>query len=286
MGLRSRIEKLSIEAGLPFDMASSSKSGDYRFLEPFIKEKSVTDVVVIGGDGTVSQVVGSLKHLPLNFGIIPCGSGNGLAFAAGIPRDPDKAFSILRDGSALDTDAFSVNGKFGCMLCGLGFDALVAHDFANQSKRGLYTYVRQVMKNFFQARSWHFDILVGDKAIHTDAFFTSIANSNQFGNHFTIAPKASLDDGLLDVVIVTGQNKLNLLWQTLRQVRGVNRLEQVALIEHRKGVIYFQTNELRVLNHDKAPMHIDGDPTDTANELNVSVIRHCFKLYRPNLNSK
>ena len=281
MGLRASVEKLSTEAGFQFDIIASSASGDYRFLEPFIKEKSVTDVVVIGGDGTVSQVIGSLKHLPLHFGIIPCGSGNGLAFAARLPRDPEKAFHWIREGNAIDTDAFFVNEKFGCMLCGLGFDARVAHDFARQSKRGLYTYVRQVMKNFFHARTSHFDIFIGERAIHTDAYFISIANSNQFGNHFTIAPKASLDDGLLDVVIVTGQSKISLLWQTLRQVRGVNKLEQAALIEHRKGVIYFQTDKLRIFNHDKVPMHLDGDPTETAGELNIEMVKHCFKLYRP-----
>ena len=280
MGLRSKIEKLSTEAGIPFDIISSSESGDYRILQTYIKEKAVTDVVIIGGDGTVSKVIGSLKDPDLNFGIIPCGSGNGLAFAARRPRDPARSFTLIRDASPRYTDAFTVNGKFGCMLCGLGFDARVAQDFAGQPRRGLGTYVRQVIKNFFRAKSSHFDILVGPKLIHTDAFFVCVANSNQFGNHFTIAPKASLDDGLLDVVIVTGQNKLRLLWQTLRQVRGVNKLEQAALVEHRKGVIYFQTDSLRIINHENAPMHIDGDPAETAGEINIEVVKHCFKLYR------
>ena len=106
------------------------------------------------------------------------------------------------------------------MLCGLGFDAKVAHDFAQQPKRGLITYIKLVVKNFFSAKTYPFEIQLAKQSFTTDAYFISIANSNQFGNNFTIAPKASLSDGLLDIVIVTDQNKLSLLLQTLKQVSG------------------------------------------------------------------
>ena len=111
-----------------------------------------------------------------------------------------------------------VNGRFACMLCGLGLDAQVAYDFAQQPKRGLATYIKQVFKNFFSAKSFPFEIDCLGESLVTDAFFISVANSNQFGNHFTIAPKASLSDGLLDVVIVKKQYKLSMVMQTVWQV--------------------------------------------------------------------
>ncbi|MBK6826721.1 MAG: YegS/Rv2252/BmrU family lipid kinase [Chitinophagaceae bacterium] len=276
--LQALIEKETTKAGIHFLILPSVADGNYDFLHPIIKEKKITDVVVAGGDGTVSQVVNGLMSLDLNIGIIPCGSGNGLAFTAGIPKDPAKALQIVFAGKAAPTDGFYLNDHFACMLCGLGFDAKVAHDFAQQPKRGLSTYVKQVVRNFFGAKTYPFELTVGGKTFSTDAYFISIANSNQFGNHFTIAPAASLSDGLLDIVIVTKQNKLSMILQTLKQVRGKNKLVPETVIDDTKAVIYFQTNQLHIQNKDEAYLHIDGDPAETLKEIKVEVLAKCFKL--------
>ncbi|MCG7858985.1 diacylglycerol kinase, partial [Flavihumibacter sediminis] len=154
-----------------------------------------------------------------NFGIVPCGSGNGLAYCAGIPKNPQKAIELAFTGKARYIDAFLVNEQFACMLCGLGFDAKVAHDFAQQPGRGLLTYTQQTIKNYFTATTYHFEMVVEEHVIQTDAFFISVANSNQFGNQFTIAPKASLNDGLLDIVVVPKMNKAILPFALMQQVR-------------------------------------------------------------------
>lgn len=279
--LQAFIETATTKAGIPFMILPSVADGNYDFLHPIIKEKKITDVVVAGGDGTVSQVVNGLMKLDVNIGIIPCGSGNGLAYTAGIPKDPAKALKIVFAGRSARTDGFYLNDHFACMLCGLGFDAKVAHDFAQQPKRGLSTYVKQVVRNFFGAKTFPFDITVGGKTFSTDAYFISIANSNQFGNHFTIAPAASLSDGLLDIVIVTKQNKLSMILQTLKQVRGKNKLVPETVIDDTKAVIYFQTNQLQIQNKAEAYLHIDGDPAETSKEIKVQVLPECFKLLRP-----
>ncbi len=278
-------------AGIQFDIFPSVAGGDYDFLHPLIKEKKVSDVVIAGGDGTVSRVVKSLMGLDLNFGIIPCGSGNGLAYTVKIPPDPEKALNIIFRGNSSLIDGFTINDpkqtratsepEFACMLAGLGFDAKVAYDFAQQPGRGLSTYVRQVVKNFFSARTYAFELQIGGKALQTEAYFISVANSNQFGNNFTIAPKASLSDGLLDIVIVTKQNKLSLLLQTFKQIRGGNRLQPVTLIEDKKGVIYFQTDLLTIMNISSAPLHIDGDPAETPEKLIIEIKKKCFRLIQP-----
>jgi diacylglycerol kinase (ATP) len=279
--LQEFIKIKTTERKIPFQVFPSVASGDYSFLSSIIKEEKVTDVVIAGGDGTVSQVVNSLMDCNVNFGIIPCGSGNGLAYAANIPKQPAKALDIIFNGKSSLTDGININEQFACMLCGLGFDAKVAHDFAQQPKRGLLTYVKQVVKNFFSAKTYSFELQIGEKKIKTDAYFISIANSNQFGNNFTIAPKASLSDGLLDIVIVTNQSKLSVLVQTLKQIRGKNKLQPVTAIENKKGVIYFQTDKFSISNLSKAPLHIDGDPAETANTLHIEVKKKCFRLIQP-----
>jgi diacylglycerol kinase family enzyme len=167
------------------------------------------------------------------------------------------------------------------MLCGLGLDAQVAHDFANHPRRGLATYIKKTISNFFTASSYPFIVKAGGKEFNTSAFFISIANSNQFGNNFTIAHAASLNDGLLDIVIMTKQNKLSVLLQALNQVTGYHKPRQVELIDEKAEVVYFQTDELSIGNPGRAPMHIDGDPVETEDQLNIRIQKNCFRLIYP-----
>lgn len=279
--LRAFIESSTADAKIPCTIFPSVASGDYSFLIPVIRENQTTDIVIAGGDGTVSQVVSSLMEQKVNFGIIPCGSGNGLAYTARIPVKPADALDNIFNGRAAAVDGFIVNNHFACMLCGLGFDAKVAHDFAQQPRRGLATYVKEVVKNFFSATTYSFALEVKNTVLETDAYFISIANSNQFGNNFTIAPHASLTDGLLDIVIVTHQNKLAMLLHTFQQLRGWNKLQPDTVINKDRGVIYFQTDKLFIKNLSHAPLHIDGDPAETPEELNIEVKKKCFRLIQP-----
>ncbi len=133
--LQPFIEQKTKEQNVPFITFPSVASGDYSFLHPIIKENETTDIVIAGGDGTINQVVSNLMNANVNFGIIPCGSGNGLAYTAKIPKQPAKALEIIFKGHAAPIDGFFINDQFSCMLCGLGFDAKVAHDFAQDPKR-------------------------------------------------------------------------------------------------------------------------------------------------------
>ena len=275
------IEKKTKEQNIPFEILNTNAQGDYFFLKQKIEEENITDIVICGGDGTVSQVAGSLIDEPVNIGIIPMGSGNGLALAAKIPKNPAKALDIIFAGKAKYIDSFFINQTFSCMVCGLGFDAQVAHDFAKQGSRGLMTYVKQTIGNFFAAQPYSFDIVNQGKSFNTEAYFISVANSNQFGNNFTIAPLAALDDGLLDIVIVKKMSKLKLLWQVFKQLRRgyIDEYNELS-VEHRQ-VLYFQTPRLIINNLDNAPLHIDGDPAETTKKFSIQVIPQAFKLIQP-----
>jgi diacylglycerol kinase (ATP) len=279
--LQKFVEAETKHKGISFFVFPSVADGNYSFLHSIIKEEKITDVVIAGGDGTISSVVGSLLKEEVDFGIIPCGSGNGLAHTAKISKQPAKALDIIFNGKPSAIDGFFVNDRFACMLAGLGFDAKVAHEFADHPKRGLMTYAQLTLKNFFSITPFRFELKFENRTLDIDAFFMSIANSNQFGNNFTIAPKASLSDGLLDIVIVTSQNKVSFVLQTLKQMAGWNVLETSSVVTKKNGVIYFQTDNLDIINHSQAPLHIDGDPAETPDKLKVEIKKRCFRLIQP-----
>ena len=131
------IEQACRKVELPFDILDSPKNGDYSKIRSRIQQEGFTDVAIAGGDGTLSATIGALRDLPVQFGIIPVGSGNGLGRAARIPMNPLRAMSLIVIGRSAPIDAFTVNGRFACMLSGLGFDAAVAAGFAEMGQRGL-----------------------------------------------------------------------------------------------------------------------------------------------------
>jgi YegS/Rv2252/BmrU family lipid kinase len=276
--VRELIKKRTREAGIEFEIISSSARGQYENLQEKIRKEHFTDIVVCGGDGTINAIADKLKNQDLNIGIIPLGSGNGLAFTAKIPSQPSRALDVIFRGQSAYIDAFTINDRFSCMLCGIGFDAAVAHAFADEKRRGLQTYIKASLVEYFKAKPYPFDIELPQKRIRTEAFFISIANSNQFGNNFTIAPQASLNDGLLDVVIVKKMSKLILPFSMISQVTGINALQSARDYTGEKNIVYIQTPSVKIRNPEMAPLHIDGDPKETAPDFSIKIIRNCFRL--------
>lgn len=261
-----------------FEIHNSNADGDYAWLRKKITEEHFTDIVIAGGDGTISTIASALLDLNINIGIIPRGSGNGLALAAGISKNPSKALDVIFNGNASLVDAFTINNQFSCMLSGIGFDAQVAHDFDKQQKRGFWKYTQLTVKNLAGVKTYPFKISSTTNNLETQAYFVSVANSNQFGNHFTIAPKASLHDGLLDVVVVEKANFILLLLRVIWHIRFGTFTQN---FKKRFGITYFQTDTLQIENSMKAPFHIDGDGKKTAELFDVKVIPNAYRLLMP-----
>jgi YegS/Rv2252/BmrU family lipid kinase len=267
--LESVISRENDQRNISFEIICSNAEGDYRYLIQKITRESITDVVVCGGDGSVNAVAAALINQDVNLGIIPMGSGNGLALSAKIPVSITGALEVIFGGKASYIDGFFVNEQFSCMLCGIGFDAKVAHDFAKQKRRGLQTYIKVAAINYFSAVPYLFELRSLGKSFSFEAYFISVSNSNQFGNNFTIAPMASLSDGLLDVVIVKKMSKFVLPFSLLSQVTGINAKHDLDHDLSARNIIYFQASALSIVNHDLAPFHIDGDPKNTSAVLNL-----------------
>jgi diacylglycerol kinase (ATP) len=273
-------------AGFLFTIDYTNATGNYTLLKEKVIADRFTDIVIVGGDGSVNQVVQAFAALPVRFGILPVGSGNGLARAAGIPTKIKRALQVIIEGNTMPVDAFTINDAFSCMLSGLGFDAQVAHNFARKAKRGLFNYTKESLLHFFKAQPYGFEIKLPEFSFFTDAFLISIANSNQFGNNVTIAPQAKLNDGLLDVIVVQKMHKVKLPYAILKQLSGNNKMQQLVEDMEHKNIVYFQTPSLEISNLKLAPLHIDGEAVASAQHLSVKVLPNYFTLFVPALRNK
>ena len=285
--LRKQIEERTRKAGYDFECRDSAIDGNYDLIAHAIQSEGFTDIIIAGGDGTINQVVGALRYLELPFGIIPCGSGNGLARCAGLSTDPQEALDTIFSGSAMRTDGYTVNGNFACELTGLGFDGAVAHAYAQSATRGLNTYIRHAIKQFASAPSYRFIVRLFGQALSLDAYMITVANANQFGNKVTIAPYASLSDGLLDVVIVKKQHKLPLLWRAYRQLSGQNQplrgediITSLSDKRNQQDIHYWQVSAIEIENLDGAMIHVDGEATSRVEKAKIEIAPSVFQLIR------
>ncbi|HUQ65066.1 MAG TPA: YegS/Rv2252/BmrU family lipid kinase [Flavitalea sp.] len=281
--LKQIIQKRTSEEHLSFEIEETRRDGNYSKLAQRIQEQNITDVIICGGDGTVSTVTSFLLDTHVNIGIVPTGSGNGLALAAGIPYSTQRALQIIFQGYSSLIDGFLINNKFSCMMCGIGSDAQIAHDFSTRKIRGLKTYLKLSALQYFKAQPFHFTVSTNGLSMQVEAFFITISNSNQFGNNITIAPKASLNDGLLDIVIVKKMNKLMLPFALLHQIAGINALEELKNYRNNKNIIYFQTREATIINRSNAPLHIDGEPEPLTEKIQITIMPNAFRLLQPSL---
>jgi len=279
--LKKTIEKRTARQKLSFEIGETRSDGDYESLRERVINEKFTDVIICGGDGSVSTIASFLLGTDVSIGIVPTGSGNGLALAAGIPYSTEKALEIIFKGQSSPIDGFRINDKFSCMMCGIGCDAQIAHDFANKKVRGLKTYLQLSALQYFKAQSFNFTIKTKDLSTDIDAFFITISNSNQFGNNITIAPKASLNDGLFDIVIVKKMNKLMLPFALLHQISGINALEELKNYRNNKNIIYFQAREATIINNGNAPLHIDGEPEPLTGKIKFKILPNAFRLLQP-----
>ena len=159
----------------------------------------VNIVVAVGGDGTVNEVARSLVHTETALGIVPCGSGNGLARHLCIPMDIRKAIAIINRCNIEALDYGVINSLPFFCTCGMGFDAFISLKFAEAGKRGPVTYMENVLREGLKYKPEVYEVTDETKATRHKAFLIACANASQYGNNAYIAPKATMTDGLMDV---------------------------------------------------------------------------------------
>ena len=280
-GLEEYLAEQCRHSGIEYMMVHSTKTTSPETIKLHLYDFKATDLVACGGDGTVNLAASAVALSKIKLGIIPVGSGNGLARTANIPLKPSKAFDIILHGKTQLTDAFAVNDRFACMLSGLGMDAEVAERFAKNHRRGLVTYTTETLVQFFKSQPINFEVEIDGFNFFTDAFFISVANSNQFGNNVTIAPLASLNDGLLDIIIVQKMPKATLPFALLAQLRHNRIMKNWVEKIGKHSILYLQTKEIFIGNPKHAPLHIDGDPVSVDDRVHFKIIPNAFNLWVP-----
>ena len=160
-------------------------------------------VVAVGGDGTVNEVARGLRDTQTAMGILPMGSGNGFARHLNIPIRVNKAIEMINHSEPISVDYGLANGRLFVSTCGTGFDALIADHFAGSSKRGFATYLQNILKDAFSYSPQTYHIVGDGLDVTHKAFLITFANANQWGYEALIAPKASIQDGKMDIMMMS-----------------------------------------------------------------------------------
>ena len=238
------------------------------------RETDADVVVAIGGDGTQNEVARSLVGTGRTMGIIPCGSGDGLALHLGISRKTGKAAEVLNEGEAVFIDNGIVNGHPFFCTTGVGIDAIVSWRFAKAGSRGLKTYIVESVKTWFGFKAENYRITVdGEEKWNGKATLVTIGNANQWGNNARITPLASATDGLLDITIVDEFHTWAFPGLLARLMGGTADRSRHTVCLRGKSIVIEREKE--------GPLHFDGDPYEMGKRIDISVAEHSLKVLVP-----
>jgi YegS/Rv2252/BmrU family lipid kinase len=271
--LRERAQEFIREQGWDATVVATERPRHATDLARRAIDEGCTLVVAIGGDGTMNEVASALIDSPACFGLIPCGSGNGLGRHLGIRRPGRGAFRTLREGRPLAIDTGMVNRDPFFCAAGTGFEALIASRFATLTSRGFSGYLRTSADAWRSYRPEHYTLHHAGGRDGFEAFTLAISNSSQYGNNALIAPGASVSDGLLDITAVPRvglHNAVPLLWRLFH-----GSLDRVSTVRRWRG-------ESFVIERTKPGwIHTDGEPRAEVSRLEITVRPRSLRIMVP-----
>ena len=231
-------------------------------------------VISVGGDGTMNEVAGCLVNTGVPLGLVPLGSGNGLARDLGLPLDFDRAVVVALEGSCRTIDSGSVNGKRFFNVMGAGFDAELGRRFNATERRGFATYLQLGLRTYVGYPMQRYRVEPGTgESVEFRAFLLSVANSTQYGNGARIAPRARLDDGQLNLVAVTTGNPLHALGLVTRLFTGS--------VDRSHRTINLVGSRFRVRRERPGPVHTDGEIHDLGTDLLIETHPASIRVATP-----
>ena len=246
-----------------YEIAVTQYAGHASEIAAKAKDDGVDVVVAIGGDGTVNEVASAIVHSSTALGIIPCGSGNGLARHLLLPLNVRKAIEVINRCEIRQLDYGIINDYPFFCTCGMGFDAFVSMKFAEAGKRGPITYVENVLREGLKYKPETYTIEDDNGTLQYKAFLISCANASQYGNNAYIAPQASMSDGLMDVIIM--------------EPFDVFEAPQISIemfsktLDKNSKIKTFRTRHLHIRRDKPGVIHYDGDPVMTGADIDVEL---------------
>jgi len=276
-GYRESLEGRMIDACAALNYGCTIEHTQARGHATELAQRAVAEkfdiVFAVGGDGTVNEVAQGLIGSHVTMGILPKGSGNGLARHLGIPMKFAEALKVLTSSQVINMDTMWVNGKLSVNVSGIGFDGHVAGLFGKDGKRGLAGYTKLVLKEFVSYKENKANVVVDGTAHETSSFIIAIANSSQFGNNARVAPLASVCDELIDVCFIKKIPFSHVIGFATKMFTGM--LDKSSLVKIYKG------RKIQIEFAKPVAFHIDGEPQDAASSFDVRIDAGRLKMLVP-----
>ena len=267
--VRQRLE----EHGISLEVKETRGGGDaFRYGREAV-ERGLDMVITAGGDGTVNETANALSFTPVPLGILPFGSGNGLARSLGVPQDVSGALKLIEKGHIITCDRGIVGDHpFYCTF-GVGFDAAVSEKFASMKRRGRITYIRSAFREFLNYHSQAYALVVNGQIITEKALLIAVCNAPQYGNNAYIGPKAKLTDGELDLTVVHAENPFSTLLMSMDMLTG--------MLDKNRSISTFRTPELTIVRTSDGPVHLDGEPMTMGKILDIKCQKGALNVFAP-----
>ena len=262
-GIPELVEVHLDHARFSYEFVSTQYAGHATLLAQEAAARGADIVCAIGGDGTVNEVGRGLLGTETAMAILPCGSGNGLARHLMLPMDLKRCLDIINLDTVETLDSGVINGHPFFCTCGMGFDAFISMKFAEAGKRGLMTYVEQMLREglSYKPETYEIEDEMGSKTYK--AFLISAANASQYGNNAYIAPHASMSDGLLDVIIMQPFSLIEAPQVTLEMLNKT--------IDKNVNIRTFKARHVHIHRGKPGLIHYDGDPLMSDADVEIEV---------------
>lgn len=257
------IDQLLDKEKFEYEIAITEYAGHASEIAAKAKDDGVDMVVAVGGDGTVNEVARAIVHSNTALGIIPCGSGNGLARHLQLPINVKKSIEIINAFEVRDLDYGIINGYPFFCTCGMGFDAFISLKFAEAGKRGPLTYIENVLREGLKYEPETYTVMADDETSLHKAFLISCANASQYGNNAYIAPQASMSDGLMDVIIMEPFTAFDAPQISIDMFNGT--------LDKNSRIKTFRAKSIKITRAHEGAIHYDGDPIMTGKDIDVRI---------------
>jgi len=230
-------------------------------------------LLIFGGDGTYNEVVNGCFGREVKLGFIPAGSCNDFLRELGEWSGLDSFLDIIESDNTEIVDAGKVNNRIFLNNVGAGFDAQIIYDMNKRKLKGNLGYVLMVFKNLFEFKCFHTKLISSEKNIDTNLLMLTVNNTTTYGGGFKIAPLAGIQDGILDVCLITAISKPKFIANFPKVYSGTHlEIDEV---------IYWKTKKVTVNLSRKLPVQVDGEllPQEL-DEFDVEVIPDAFKVFK------
>src|SRR3989339_173241 len=257
--------RTKINNSIPFEILNwQSASQDIETeINKKIEKENFNILVAAGGDGTVNRMASFVKGKKITLGILPFGSGNGLARFLKIPLNTEKAIELIVTGKEVIIDSGKINNKDFFCTAGVGFDAHIGTLFAKAGKRGPMTYIKKITAEFNKYKPSQYELEIDGETYSEKAFLITFANANQWGNEAQIAPGADIQDGLLNITLVKSVSLLTApVIATRLYLKNIDKSANVKTFAGKKIIVKRQ---------EEGSVHFDGDPGIMGKKLEVEI---------------